>query len=156
MNIADAIQFLYPAAQPLEDFEVMDESDGKGPFISKWNILLKNGKKAPMPSLDELTAAYTASQLPTQEDFRTEAQRRILSVFPDWKQRNNLSRMLELSRKGEANWSTGERAEVAAIEANWSWLKSVRTASDELKITSPTDFTEDKHWPARPRSSALV
>ncbi len=152
MNIADAIQFLYPRARPLEDFEVMDESDGKGPFISKWNILLENGKKAPMPSLGELTAAYAASQLPTEEDFRAEAQRRILSVFPDWKQRNNLSRMLELYRKGEANWSTGEQAEIADIEANWSWLKSVRTASNRLKITPPADYTDDKHWPAQPQS----
>ncbi len=152
MNIADAIQFLYPTARPLEDFEVMDESDGKGPFISKWNILLENGKKAPMPSMDELKAAYAASQLPTQEDLRTEAQRRILAALPDWKQRNDLSRMLELYRKSEANWSTGERAEVAEIEANWSWLKSVRTASDRLKITPPADFTDDRHWPTQPKS----
>ncbi len=156
MNIAEAIQYLYPDARPLIDFEVTDESDGKGPHISKWNILLKNGKKAPMPGLDELTAAYAASQLPTEKDFRTEAQRRILSVFPDWKQRNNLSRMLELYRKGEANWSTGERAEVAIIDANWSWLKSVREMSDELTLKSPIDFTQDRHWPARPKSNASV
>ncbi len=156
MNIAEAIQYLYPHARPLIDFEVTDESDGKGAFISKWNILLKNGKKAPMPDLNELTAAYAASQLPTQEDLRTEAQRRILAVLPDWKQRNNLSRMLELYRKGEANWSTGERAEVAIIDANWNWLKSVRTTSDELKITSPVDFTDDKHWPTQPQSPTSV
>jgi len=127
MNIAEAIQYLYPDARPLIDFEVTDESDGKGPHISKWNILLKNGKKAPMPGLDELTAAYAASQQPTEKDFRTEAQRRILSVFPDWKQRNNLSRMLELYRKGEANWSTGEPGAIPAVGGAMDLVAGVKS-----------------------------
>jgi len=149
MNIAEAIQYLYPDASPLRDFEVADQSNGKGPYISKWEILLKNGDKTQRPTKEQLAAAYAASQLPTADEVSAEAQRRILDALPYWKQLNYLSRMLELQSKEKASWSNGEQAEAAAIEAKWGWLKSVRAASDGLKKALPTDYANGRHWPAR-------
>jgi hypothetical protein len=50
MNIAFAIMHLFPDAEPMKDFVVMDE--GNGQFISEWNI------DAPIPTEEELQKAW--------------------------------------------------------------------------------------------------
>ena len=81
---------------------------------------------------------------------------RIISIAPEWKQRNLLGRSAELLRKGEANLTTEEAAEVSQIDTFWQWVKSVRNFSDqlELDIEAGRITTEDQirsaSWPAAP------
>lgn len=50
---------------------------------------------------------------------------KILSVYPDWKQRNMTARMVELVRDGQAGSTEGQQ-----LAAVWDWIKSVRAASN--------------------------
>lgn len=88
------------------------------------------------------------------QDVKDEARRRILAVYPDWKQANMTARGVELIRKlaqGGA-WSQGEEAEATALEAAWDWIKTVRAAADSIELMSPLprDFGDDGRWPERP------
>lgn len=56
MNLHTAIKYLYPTADPLTDYLLMDEGDNK-PYIHKWNL------PVPIPTQAELEAAYIASLL---------------------------------------------------------------------------------------------
>jgi hypothetical protein len=89
---------------------------------------------------DELNARKAA--------IKAEARRRILAIFPDWKQTNMVARGVELQDAWRRNseWSVGEAAEAAALQTAWNWIKSVRAASDALEISPPADFTNDEHW----------
>jgi XkdW protein len=52
MDIARALLHLHPNAVPLKDFIIMDLSDGKGPFISEWNL------EDPEPTAEELLTVW--------------------------------------------------------------------------------------------------
>lgn len=57
MNLANALRYLFPTANPLRDYEVRDE--GTGAFIAAWRL------QAAQPSEAELRAAsdaYDAAQ----------------------------------------------------------------------------------------------
>lgn len=56
MNIALSIIYLYPKANPMTDFIVQDDSDGKGPYIALWNL------DKPQPTETELLSAWEAYQ----------------------------------------------------------------------------------------------
>lgn len=77
----------------------------------------------------------------------------ILSRFPAHKQANAIARALELTRK-ELTGQTltpGEAAEMAAIEAIWTWVRAVRAHSDTLEAAILADqapHIEDIEWPA--------
>ncbi len=85
---------------------------------------------------------------------KLEARRRILAVYPVWKQANLTARTVELVELKHDNgtWTVPEQTEADVIQAVWDWVKSVRTASDDLEAQNPVppDFVEDKHWPANP------
>lgn len=54
MNIAQAILVQFPNADPLIDFRVQDDSNGKGPYIAYWNIKDSSGNIVPEPSSADL------------------------------------------------------------------------------------------------------
>ena len=62
MDLSRAIQQIYPTAQFWTDFEVSDNSDGNGPFISKWSVKMPDGTLAPEPTNAELQATWDALQ----------------------------------------------------------------------------------------------
>jgi hypothetical protein len=84
--------------------------------------------------------------------IKAEARRRILAVFPDWKQANMTARGVELVKLRALNglWTTGELAEADALQAAWDWIKAVRAASDALEVSLPVDYAADANWPAKP------
>lgn len=47
---------LFPNAMADIDFQIQDDSDGKGPYIAAWNL------DAPQPTKDELEAAWQVYQ----------------------------------------------------------------------------------------------
>ncbi len=84
--------------------------------------------------------------------IKNEARRRITKVIgPEWKQQNILAHAAELHLKETRGViTTAESAELQAILGMWSWVKSVRTASDTLEAGPPTDYRDDQHWPVAP------
>ncbi len=88
---------------------------------------------------------------PSAADVKTEARRRILSAFPEWKQTNMIARGLELQDVWRRNgsWSAGEQAESDALAAAWAWIKLVRAASDGIEAINPVpdDYAHDGRWP---------
>jgi hypothetical protein len=52
MNIALAIQHIYPHADSLIDFKVQDDGDGKGQYIAEWNMA------EPKPDGNQLKTAW--------------------------------------------------------------------------------------------------
>lgn len=51
------IKHLFPTADPLVDFELRDNSDGKGPFIARWDTV----KLGPQPTSAALRAVSVAA-----------------------------------------------------------------------------------------------
>lgn len=83
---------------------------------------------------------------------KAEANRRILAILPEWKQRNYTARAVEKLAAGEVGddeWS--------AMSAAWTAIKAVRVASDaiEAEISTLTDeqvvqydVANNHKWPA--------
>ena len=82
------------------------------------------------------------------------ARERIIAHYPEWKQANMTARAVELTRALVENgsWTFGEQTEVAAIDAVWDWIKSVRAASDAIEALDPipADFNHPSRWPNAP------
>lgn len=85
----------------------------------------------------------------TAAQVKAEANRRILAIVPEWKQRNLTAQAAQLAEKGRGNWSTEELAAWDTGLAIWAQVKEVRDASDLIEETAPipTDFTDDSYWP---------
>jgi hypothetical protein len=67
MEIWKALKFLYPNAQPLVDYVIRDDSDGRGPYIDPlaWHL------PDPIPGLAQLQTAsdaFDAAQAQRQAD----------------------------------------------------------------------------------------
>lgn len=82
------------------------------------------------------------------EGVKREASKRILSIAPEWKQRNMLARSAELLRIGEANLTQEQRDEVLAIELIWETVQMIRAKSDIIEAMDPIppDYTDDTYW----------
>lgn len=67
-------------------------------------------------------------------DVKHEANRRILAIMPDWKQRNSIARAAELSRKESKGTATPEEiTELDQLETTWAGIKAIRSASDSIE-----------------------
>ena len=91
---------------------------------------------------------------------KQEARIRILAKYPEWKQQNLTARAVELIELKHDNttWTGPEQTEANAIHKVWDWVKSVRTASDDLEAQNPVpaDFVTDTHWPPNPVLAGTV
>jgi len=104
--------------------------------------VLKNGQILEVPD-------WTPPQLiPTADQVKQEAARRILAIAPDYRQRNMLARTAELLRIGEANLTQSQRDEVLAIERVWETIQMIRVRSDAIEAMDPipSDYAADKYW----------
>lgn len=82
-------------------------------------------------------------------EIKREANRRIVAICPEWKQRNLTAQAAQLARKGEANWTQAEADAWAAGEALWAQVAAIRAASDAIEAMDPLpdDITADNLWP---------
>ena len=62
--------------------------------------------------------------------IKEEAGRRIVSLLPEWKQRNLTARAAELLYKAKSSWTAAEKAEWTAGQELWDQVKAIRAASD--------------------------
>jgi len=88
------------------------------------------------------------SQKIEPSEVKIEAGRRIISIAPEWKQRNMIARSVELFSIGKENWSNEEKEEVANIEKVWQLIKQIRLKSNEIETMNPIpeDYKDDKYW----------
>lgn len=87
-------------------------------------------------SADEVAAMRLAKI----DDIKSEASRRILNLFPAWKQTNMLARGVELNnRRADARLTLDEEAEVVALQSAWDRVKAIRSTSDAIEATVPND-----------------
>jgi hypothetical protein len=99
--------------------------------------------------LDYANLAATNSEAKRIAEIKTEAGKIIEAVLPDWKQRNALARMVELSdAKQTRSLTTEEQAEIDSITQIWSWIKLVRAASDAAELDGRQAY--QILWPALP------
>lgn len=109
------------------------------PLFRRWNAATRQ--------LEDLSPDEVKANL--RPAIKAEARSRILARFPEWKQTNMTARGVELMSVRLARaWTVEEQTEADALQAAWSWIKSIRAASDALEQTAPADFAADKHWPA--------
>lgn len=111
------------------------------------------------PATLEETAAIEAQQAidsapkpiePTQ--IKVEANRRILAIMPEYKQRNAMAFGLEtmmVHGPDPANWPMDLQTMNNTIQAQWTTIKAIRTRSNEIEAMDPIplDYTDDKYWP---------
>lgn len=106
-------------------------------------------------SLDGNTLTFTISweqvRAPSVKEVKNKARELIVSRYPEWKQANMTARAVELiGYKINRALTQDEQAEEVALTAVWSWIKSVREASDliEAQTPIPLDFDTDERWPS--------
>jgi hypothetical protein len=132
-------------------YAILDQSSGSGPSVV-------HGDPAYDAENDRVTRTVTRSHPVLIESdavaaIKIEARRRILEVYPDWKQVNMTARGVELVRiKADGGtWSTGEAAEAGLLDSAWTWIKAVRAASDAIETDAGTltlqDIQNDSRWP---------
>jgi len=79
---------------------------------------------------------------------KEEARKRILALYPEWKQANMTARAVELLDIFRLNgeWTLEETAEYEAIKAAWAQIKAIRAASDAVEAELPRDYDAGRHW----------
>lgn len=129
----DIIRHLYPAAQIERDFSCAIEAGAS--VITYWNLALGT-----QPTTQELAdAELPAMKAKAVAAIKIEANRRILSAMPDWKQRNLIARSVELTRRESKGTATpAEIAELDTLEAAKAGVDAVRSASDSMEAEVAT------------------
>jgi hypothetical protein len=115
-----------------------------GPFVNRENQWYRTW----------LVKDYTVEQLAAMQvnlvsQVKLEAQRRILSVAPDWKQRNSAAGLAQLAIVGQANWTEEQASQYLLYKQVWDQIEAIRVASDVLEAYSPIpeDFSANSYWP---------
>jgi len=80
-------------------------------------------------------------------EIKKTAGTKIVEIMPEWKQRNNLARVLELLAMvtDVTGLPTEDQTELADALAEWDNLKAIRTASDIAETNG--DNPDDIVWP---------
>lgn len=135
------------AVVPLVDFVCVD--DGDGPYLASWD----EDKLGPTPTQAEVDAVDIAAILASKSEnarvarIKTAARDAIVARYPEWKQANMTARALELvNQRVVSGLSAAEQTELDALIAVWTWIKSVREASDEAEATAGM-LASDVVWP---------
>ena len=104
--------------------------------------------------IDAAEVPYTVKYQPNTNVFKlikNEAYRRIINIFgaddrnATAKQRNLISRAIELTDKGRVNWTQAELAEWNAGNALWARVKNLRNDSNNLETLYTGMSNSDKN-----------
>lgn len=91
--------------------------------------------------LDYTNLITTDSETKRIAAIKRKAGQVIEAVLPDWKQRNALARMVELSNAQQSRPMTPEeQAEIDSITQVWAWIKLVRAASDAAEADGRQEY----------------
>jgi len=111
------------------------------------------GKTTTRAFTAEEEAEFDAMSAPTAGDVKAEAERRILAIMPEYRQRNTLALFAEAVLKygaDPANWPADLQSANQQAMAVWEAIKAIRSRSDEIEQMTPipADFAADQNWPA--------
>ena len=100
------------------------------------SIDVDESRRADVQAVIDAHAPFFGHAESKVEETKAEANRRILAILPEWKQRNYTARAIEKVAAGEVGddeWN--------AMSAAWTAIKAVRVASDaiETEIATLTD-----------------
>ena len=126
-----------------DDFELLDKSDGQGVSISFWDV---DGVVEPT---DEQLSNITEEEGLIEGiilQIKTEANKRIVAAYPEWKQRNHIAAVIDIQNKElialktntTYTLSADELAIVAAAQAAKTEIFNIRAKSDELEASLDT------------------
>lgn len=134
MRTAAIVRYLYPDADLSSDVLIVDGA------IARWDESL-----GAQPTTQELAdAELPAMKAKAVAAIKVEANRRILSAMPDWKQRNLIARSVELTRRESKGTATpAEIAELDTLEAAKAGVDAVRSTSDSMEAEVATLTTAD-------------
>ncbi len=101
----------------------------------------------------ELDLANYVPPLPTTDDIRAEASRRMQSLVRA-RDTNHLEiivtnatrEAVRLLRKGSENWTKEEAVRAADLEAVDAAIEAIRAISNALEKAPPSNYTDDSHW----------
>ncbi len=116
------------------------------------DLKLVDGKLLPLTAQEKaLKSAEETEEIGRQrtaliETIKREANRRILKLAPEWKQRNLLAQATLLQDKGRSSWSAQDRADWQAGRDLWEQIAAIRDRSNALELNPPADPTNDEHW----------
>jgi hypothetical protein len=79
------------------------------------------------------TSATTDKEADRIRLIKLKAGKAIISLLPEWKQRNLLARAMELTDPNLVLTEV-QQLELADIRASWAAVKAIRTASDNAEI----------------------
>lgn len=131
MNLAEALQSLFPGSDPLRDYALQD--DGRGAYIALWNL------EAPRPTADDLAALGVTEGRKTMSVLAewADLNRKLLDQAQDiidatarprrLGQANDIPAEIAATADGEQVGDSGlSKARAAAINAMWdsfeTWL----------------------------------
>lgn len=106
-----------------------------------FGLACEAGKLAPMePAVPQF--------VPSANDVKAEAERRIIAICPEWKQRNLIAQAVMLQHKGHDKWTAEDRAAWNAGQALWEKIAAIRAASDVIETMDPipADYTAFGYW----------
>lgn len=87
---------------------------------------------------------------PEPERVKAEANRRIVAICPEWKQRNYIATDLTFTKIIQAGGTLTAEQEAArsTMESVWATIQGIRAKSDEIEAMTPIpqDFTSDSYW----------
>lgn len=103
------------------------------------------------PAAQGLTSTEPAAPEPTASQVKAEAYRRIVTIAPEWKQRNMTAHGVALLSKLQdgGTLTAEEQAAKTANLAIWAQVEAIRARSDEIEAMTPipADFNDDARWP---------
>jgi len=123
---------------------------GEGQAYGEAELVEVEGEWRIVTPVIDLPAPEPVVVLPAE--VKAEAERRIVAVCPEWRQRNLTARAVELTMQvaGGATLDAGEQAEWDAGLPVWQEIKRLRARSDEIEAMDPipADFRDDAYWAA--------
>ncbi len=140
-----------PAAYGISTRRVVDGVIEKG-HPRALNIDVDESRRADVQAVLDAHIPFFGHADRKIAETKAEANRRILAILPEWKQRNYTARAVEMVAAGEIGddeWN--------AMNAAWTAIKAVRVASDtiEAEISTLTDeqagqydVANNHKWPA--------
>lgn len=162
---------LYALVRDGELIEIRDVEPDSVPqhkFDIDGGLLLRPYVEEPMPSFnarlenlnssivitpEQVTKTWSVTRIDLEDQkaaVKDEAQRRITSAYPQWKQANMTARSIELQDilRVNGSWTEEEQAEYDLYKARWAWIKAVRECSNAIEAMDPipSDFYLNDYW----------
>lgn len=134
MSILGDLQAAIQAECPIDGLSA-DANTPKSEWVVWFKDEATEGQKAQAQFIIDNFSIEEYNQTEQINTIKAKAGKVITAEIPNWKQANMTARAVELLDKKLAGGTltTKEKAEETAMKAAWSWVKEVRTLSDDME-----------------------